>query len=56
MPVLSDVVDTFFELIVLTANGNFWIIPLLHSGSDNPEIGCECCSDVKHLCVALPAS
>jgi hypothetical protein len=35
VPVLSDVFVTFFSsVIVLTANGNFWIVPLLHSASD----------------------
>jgi len=27
------------SIIVLTANENFWIVPLFHSGSDIPEIG-----------------
>jgi hypothetical protein len=35
VPVLSDVVVTFLRSItVLTPNGNFWIVPLLHSVSD----------------------
>ena len=34
VPVLSDVVVTFFELIVLIPNLNFWIVPVSHYVSD----------------------
>jgi hypothetical protein len=35
VPVLSEVAVTFFSSIaVLTANDNFWIVPLLHSVSN----------------------
>jgi len=35
MSVLSDVVFVFLSLIViLTPNGDFWIVPLLHLVSD----------------------
>jgi len=35
MLVLSDVAVIFFSSIAeLTANGNFWIVPLLHSVGD----------------------
>jgi len=35
VPVLSDVNVTFLSsIIVLTPNGNFWIVPLLHSVRD----------------------
>jgi len=37
--VLSDVVFTFFNsVVVLTLNGNFLVVPLLHSVSDH---GCR---------------
>jgi len=34
MPLLSDVVIFFISVVVLTANGNFWVVLLLHSVSD----------------------
>jgi hypothetical protein len=35
VPVLSDAADTFFSsIVVLTPNGNFWVVPLLYSISD----------------------
>ena len=35
VPILSDVVVTILSsTIVLTENGNFWVVPLLHSVSD----------------------
>jgi len=34
MTVLSDVAVIFFSsIVVLTSNGNFWVLPLFHSGS-----------------------
>jgi hypothetical protein len=33
MPLLSDVVLFLSSVIVLTTNGGFWIVPLLHSAS-----------------------
>jgi hypothetical protein len=37
VPVLSGVAVTFFgSFVVLTPNGNFWNVPLLHSVSDVP--------------------
>ena len=41
VPVLSDVVVTFLSsIIILTPNGNFWVVPLLHSLSDLSRIIC----------------
>jgi hypothetical protein len=34
VPVLSDVVIFLSSIIVLTPNGNFWIVPLLHSARE----------------------
>ena len=35
MPLLSDEVVVFFSsIVVLNQNGNFWVVPLLHSVSD----------------------
>jgi hypothetical protein len=40
-PVWSEVDVTFLSLvIILTANGNFWIVPLLHSVKDM-YVGCS---------------
>jgi len=34
MPLLSDVAVTFLSsIVILTPNGNFWTVPLLHSVS-----------------------
>jgi hypothetical protein len=41
VPVLSEVVFTFLSSVVtLTANGKFWIVPLLHSMNDM-YLGCS---------------
>jgi len=35
VPVLSDVIVIFLSsIVVLTPNGKFWVVPLLHSLSD----------------------
>jgi hypothetical protein len=34
VPVLSDVIVIFSSIIVLTPNGKFWVVPLLHSLGD----------------------
>ena len=34
MPLMSDVVIFFSSIVVLTQNGNFWVVPLLHSMSN----------------------
>jgi len=35
VPVLSNVIVIFFSsIVVLTPNGKFWVVPLLHSLSD----------------------
>ena len=37
VPVFSDVVDIFLSsVVVLTPNGNFCFVPVLHSVSDMP--------------------
>jgi hypothetical protein len=40
VPILSNVVKFFGSFVVLTANGKFWIVPLLHSVSDIHEASC----------------
>jgi len=48
MPVYSDAAVTFLNPIaVLTQMGSFWVVPLLHSVSNN-----ILCAGCGHLCVA----
>ena len=41
VPVLSDAIVTFLSsILLLSPNGNFWIVPLLHSGNDMLGVFC----------------
>jgi hypothetical protein len=41
MPVLSDIVVMTSSIVILTANDNIWVVPLLHSVSDISHLGYE---------------